>query len=96
MLVFEAGTGALVTAVLRPGKRPTGAGNAMIIERVLGLLRQHWPQTHIVLRGDGHFSNPELMGLIVADGNADFIPSTGSGQALAWAVTPSCRARPEA
>jgi hypothetical protein len=24
LLVFEAGTGALVTAVLRPGKRPTG------------------------------------------------------------------------
>jgi hypothetical protein len=45
----------------------------MIMKRVLGLLRQHWPQTHIPLRGGGHFSNPELMALIVADGNADFI-----------------------
>lgn len=71
--LFEASKGALVTAVLRPGKRPTGAENAMIMKRVLGLLRQHWPQTHIVLRGDGHFANPELMELIVADGNADFI-----------------------
>jgi hypothetical protein len=25
------------------------------------------------MTGDGHFSNPELMQLIVADGNADFI-----------------------
>lgn len=73
LLVFEAHTGALVTAVLRPGKRPTGAENAMIMKRVLGLLRRHWPQTHILLRGDGHFSNPELMRLIVADGNADFV-----------------------
>ncbi|MEK7817709.1 MAG: IS1380 family transposase [Actinomycetota bacterium] len=73
LLVFEAHSGALVTAVLRPGKRPTGAENAMIMKRVLGLLRRHWPQTHILLRGDGHFSNPELMRLIVADGNADFI-----------------------
>lgn len=73
LLVFEANSGALVTAVLRPGKRPTGAENAMIMKRVLGLLRRHWPQTHILLRGDGHFSNPELMQLIVADGNADFI-----------------------
>jgi hypothetical protein len=73
LLVFEASSGALVTAVLRPGKRPTGAENAMVMKRVLGLLRQHWPHTHIVLRGDGHFSNPELMALIVADGNADFI-----------------------
>ena len=73
LLVFEANSGALVTAVLRPGKRPTGAENAMIMKRVLGLLRQHWPQTHILLRGDGHFSNPELMQLIQADGKADFI-----------------------
>jgi len=73
LLVFEARSGALVTAVLRPGKRPTGAENAMIMTRVLRLLRQHWPHTHILLRGDGHFSNPELMQLIIDDGNADFI-----------------------
>lgn len=73
LLVFEAGTGALVTAVLRPGKRPTGAENAMIMKRVLRLLRQHWPLTHILVRGDGHFSNPELMQLIIGDGNADFL-----------------------
>lgn len=73
LLVFEAHSGALVTAVLRPGKRPTGAENAMIMKRVLRLIRQHWPKTHILLRGDGHFSNPELMSLILADGNADFI-----------------------
>jgi hypothetical protein len=73
LLVFEAHSGALVTAVLRPGKRPTGAENAMIMKRVLALLRRHWPHTHILLRGDGHFSNPELMALVLADGNADFI-----------------------
>ena len=38
------------------GKRPTGAENAMIMKRVLGLLRQHWI--------------PELMEVIVADANA--------------------------
>lgn len=83
LLVFEAESGALVTAVLRPGKRPTGAENAMIMKRVLGLLRQHWPQTHILLRGDGHFSNPELMALIQADGNADFIFGLAGNPVLA-------------
>ncbi len=82
LLVFEAGTGALVTAVLRPGKRPTGAENATIMKRVLRLLRQHWPHTHIVLRGDGHFANPELMELIAADGNADFIFGLGGNAVL--------------
>ena len=83
LLVFEADSGALVTAVLRPGKRPTGAENAMIVKRVLGLLRRHWPQTHILLRGDGHFSNPELMALIQADGNADFLFGLAGNPVLA-------------
>jgi len=82
LLVFEADTGALVTAVLRPGKRPTGAENAMIMKRVPGLLRQHWPDTHILLRGDGHFSNPELMQLIMDEGNADFIFGLGGNAVL--------------
>lgn len=71
--MFEASSGTLVTAVLRPGKRPTGAENAMIMKRVLRILRRHWPHTHILLCGDGHFSNPELMQLITDDSNADFI-----------------------
>jgi hypothetical protein len=32
-----------------------------------------WPETRIVLRGDGHFSNPELMQLALEDPHTDFI-----------------------
>ena len=35
----------------------------MIVKRVLKRLRAAWPKTRIVLRGDGHFANPELMQL---------------------------------
>jgi hypothetical protein len=82
LLVFEAESGALVASALRPGKRPTGAENAMIMKRVLHVLRQHWPHTHILLRGDGHFSNPELMKLISEIGNADFIFGLGGNAVL--------------
>ena len=82
LLVFEGTTGALVAAVLRPGKRPTGAENAMIMKRILKKLRKHWPQTNILLRGDGHFSNPELMELVFADGNANFIFGLGGNPVL--------------
>jgi hypothetical protein len=58
LFVFEGLSGKLITAVLRPGKRPTGTENAAIVKRILKLLRQHWPETHIVLRGDSHFANP--------------------------------------
>lgn len=80
--VFEAGSGALSTAALRPGERPTGAGNATIMKRVLRVLRQHWPRTHIPLRGDGHFPDPELMQLTLDDGDAGFIFGPGGNLVL--------------
>ena len=39
--------------VLRPGKRPFGDENAMIMRRVLMAIRHHFPDTHILVRGDG-------------------------------------------
>jgi len=61
-LFICAGTShALVTAYLRPGTRPTGAENAMIVVRLLSYLRRHWPQTHILGRGDSHVATPEVI-----------------------------------
>jgi len=73
LMIFEGLSGALVAAVLRPGKRPTGAENAMILRRVLMRIRAHFPHTQILVRGDGHFSTPELMALIEAMPHTDFI-----------------------
>ncbi len=73
LMIFEGNSGALIAAILRPGKRPTGVENAMIMKRVLKRIRQHFPHTHILVRGDGHFSNPELMEMIDAMPNVDFI-----------------------
>ncbi|MCP5112387.1 MAG: IS1380 family transposase, partial [bacterium] len=73
LYVFEGLSGRLITAVLRPGKTPTGRENAMIVKRIFQRLRPHWSDTHILLRGDGHFSNPELMDLVDADPRADFV-----------------------
>lgn len=87
LFIFEGLSGKLITAALRPGKRPTGAENAAIVKRVLKRLRAAWPHTPILLRGDGHFSNPELMQLALDTPHTD--PSTGSGQVFssAWPAT---------
>lgn len=82
LFIFDGLSGALVTAVLRPGKRPTGAENAMILKRVLKLTRRRSPDTHILLRGDGHFSNPELMQLIDNMPDTDFIFGLGGNSSL--------------
>jgi len=82
LFVFEGLSGKFITAVLRPGKTPTGAENAMIMKRVIRELRAVWPQTQFILRGDGHFSNPELMQLCLADPLCDFIFGVAGNRAL--------------
>jgi len=73
LFLFEGVSGKLITAALRPGKRPTGEENAAIVKRVLKRLRAAWPNTHIILRGDGHFANPELMQLALDSPHTDFL-----------------------
>jgi hypothetical protein len=73
LFIFEGLSGKFITAALRPGKRPTGAENAAIVKRVLKRLRAAWPDTHILLRGDGHFANPELMQLALDTPHTDFL-----------------------
>ena len=73
LFLFEGLSGRFITATLRPGKRPKGAENAMILRRVVRRLRRHWPETHIVLRGDSHFANVELMQMAADDKHLDFI-----------------------
>jgi hypothetical protein len=88
LFLFEGLSGKFITAALRPGKRPTGAENAMILARVLRRLRTAWPDTHLVLRGDSHFANPELMALALADGHTDFIFGLAGNRALSPLATP--------
>ena len=88
LFLFEGLSGKLITAVLRPGKRPTGKENAAIIGRVLRRLRAAWPETHIILRGDGHFSNPELMALCQTDPNLDFIFGLAGNKVLSPKAKP--------
>jgi hypothetical protein len=73
LFIFEGTSQALVTAYLRPGTRPTGAENAMILVRLLAYLRRHWPATHILVRGDSHFATPEVMEVIAHRRCTDFV-----------------------
>ena len=73
LLIFEGTSHALVAAFLRPGKRPPGAENAMILVRLLAYLRRHWPSTHILVRGDSHFATPEVMEVLAHRRHMDFV-----------------------
>src|SRR6266480_7888455 len=58
--IYEGQSGKLITSILRPGCRPTGAEIVSILQRVVGAIRRAWPEVLILLRGDGHFSTPEV------------------------------------
>src|SRR5215813_7720411 len=73
LFIFEGTSQALVMATLRPGTRPPGAENAMILVRLLSYLRRHWPHTHILVRGDSHFATPEVIDVITSYRWTDFV-----------------------
>jgi len=73
LFIFEGTSHALVTACLRPGTRPPGRENAMILVPLLAVLRRHWPRTHILVRGDSHFATPEVVEVLAQRRGIDFV-----------------------
>jgi hypothetical protein len=73
LFIFEGTSHALVTACLRPGKRPPGRENALILVRLLAYLRRQWPSTHILVRGDSHFATPEVLEGLTQRCRTDFV-----------------------
>jgi hypothetical protein len=61
MHVYEGQSGKLVTTILKPGKRCDGKQMVSILTRIIARLRQAWPSTMIMVRGDSHFAYPEVM-----------------------------------
>jgi hypothetical protein len=60
IVVFD-GEGRFVTAILRPGKRPSGREIAVLLRRLVGAIRAIWPRVEILLRADSHYTAPEVI-----------------------------------
>ena len=58
--IYEGRTGRLIMTLLRPGVRPSGKQIVSILKRLVKALRQAWPHVGVFLRGDAHFSCPEV------------------------------------
>jgi len=59
IVVFD-GEGRFVTAMLRPGKRPSGHEIRGFVRRLVGAIRALWPKVEILLRGDSHYAGPQV------------------------------------
>src|SRR6202047_1926090 len=59
IVVFD-GEGRFVTAMLRPGTRPSGQEIRGFLRRLVGAIRALWPKVEILLRADSHYARPEV------------------------------------
>jgi len=58
----------LLAAVLRPGNSHAGANTVTILKRLVAKLREAWPETQIILRGDSGLALPEIYDWCEANG----------------------------
>src|SRR5215813_1807722 len=58
--LYEGLSGRLMTTILK-AKRFTGVQMLAVLKRLVKRLRQAWPHTLLIFRGDSHFAYPEVM-----------------------------------
>jgi hypothetical protein len=80
IVVFD-GEGRIVTALLRPAKRPSGHEVRAFLRRLVRTIRSHWPQVRILLRGDSHYCSPEVLAFCRTEG-LDFLLGVASTSTL--------------
>jgi Transposase DDE domain group 1 len=73
MHIYHVGSGAPVAIILRPARTPRGTEVRTVIKHVTKLLRERWPNTRIVWRGDSHYGRVEAMEWIEENGDSDYI-----------------------
>jgi hypothetical protein len=61
MHIYHAASGTPVATILRPARTPKGTEVRTVIKHVTKRLRQHWPNSRIVWRGDSHYGRVEAM-----------------------------------
>jgi hypothetical protein len=66
--LYEGLSGKRITAVLRPGKRPTAGEVMSVLKRIVKRLKEAWPKTKFLFRGDSHFAKPEVLNWLEGEG----------------------------
>jgi Transposase DDE domain group 1 len=68
LLVFDGESGHLVTALLRAGNTHGSNSAVALLKRIVGRLRNRWPEVEIELRADAGFAVPALYDYCEAEG----------------------------
>ena len=92
LLVFDALSGQLITALLRPGRAHAARGSATILSRLIRAIRRRCPRAAILVRGDSAFAMPRLLErleqLNVELGQVDYVVGLAQNPRLLAAANP--------
>src|SRR5262245_31382827 len=86
MHIYHVASGTPVATILRPARTPKGTEVRCVIKHVTKRLRQHWPNTRIVWRGDSHYGRVEAMEW-AEDNGTDYIFGLAGNTVLDTLVT---------
>ena len=78
----------LLGARLRPSNIDVSAGAVDELERIVGQIRQAWPEVKITLRGDSGFCREELMSWCEAN-RVDYVLGLAKNERLKTAIAPA-------
>lgn len=79
--LYEGLSGRLITTIFK-AKRFSAAQMLAVLKRLVKHLRQAWPETLIVVRGDSHFAYPAVMQWIEAQAHLSYVTGLSSNVVL--------------
>jgi hypothetical protein len=79
--LYEGLSGRLITTILK-ATRFTGTQMLAVLKRVVKRLRQAWPDTLLIFRGDSHFAYPEVMQWLEAEPELSYVTGLTSNAVL--------------
>jgi hypothetical protein len=80
--IYEGMSGKLITTILKPGRRSKSINVFSLMKKLISYLHEYWPNTLIILRGDGHFCSKEFMDYAQDKENIGFITGITGNAAL--------------
>ncbi len=80
--IYEGLSGKLVTTILKPGRRSKQSDIASFLKKLIIHLREEWPNTMIIVRGDSHFTSADFMEWCDGQYNTGFITGLAGNSKL--------------
>jgi len=86
MHIYHVRSGTPVVAILRPARTPKGTEVRTVVKHVTQRIREHWPKTRLIWRGDSHYGRDEAMEW-AENNDTDYIFGLAGNNVLAASVT---------